>query len=139
MSKSNLKTTDSFKQTVLNELTKMAANDPLFAASFQKENKNIDDCINYVLKNVMESGINGFTDAEVFGIACHYYDEDDIGTPAEVQCKVIVNHTIELTAEEIQDAKREARETVLDEEMKRLRKQSVVTKKSENANLTFEF
>ena len=139
MSNSNKKATESFKQTILNELTKRAANDPLFAVSFQKENKNIDDCINYVLNTVQKSGINGFEDSEVFGMAAHYYDEDDIGTPEEIQCRVIVNHEIKLTAEEIQEAKKQARDQVINAEMNRLRSTKPVAKKAEEQTQTFMF
>ena len=104
-SKKGTNVSDPFRKVVLAELTQKAANDRLFAISFQKENKNIDDCISYVLNTVQKSGIQGFTDDEVFGMAAHYYDEDDIEAGKEMKCKVIVNHTVQLTPEEINKAK----------------------------------
>ena len=74
----DIKVSDPFKQVVFAELTRRAEEDSLFAKSFSKPNKNIDACISYVLNTVKQSGICGFTDDEVFGIAAHYWDEDDI-------------------------------------------------------------
>ena len=50
-----------------------ALNDELFAVSFRKPNKSIDDFIIYILNTVQKSGCNGFTDDEVYSMAVHYY------------------------------------------------------------------
>ena len=136
----DIKVSDPFRKTVLNELTRRAEIDSLFEKSFQKPNKNIDDCISYILNTVEKSGVRGFTDDEVFSMACHYYDEDDIEPGKPMKCKVIVNHTIELTEEEIKAAKKEAHDEVVNAEMNRLRASKPVTKKAEETNtLSFEF
>ena len=134
-----IKVSDPFKQIVLRELTYRAENDPLFAKSFCKEKKNIDDCITYVLNTVQNSGIHGFTDDEVFGMACHYYDEDEIEIGSSRKCKVIVNHTVQLTPEEIQKAKQEAKDKVLNDEINRLQKKTEVKKQVEATPTLFEF
>jgi len=51
--------TDQFKQTIKAYLDKRASEDELFANSYAKENKNIDECINYILSEVQKSGCNG--------------------------------------------------------------------------------
>lgn len=56
-----------------------AKNDEQFAQSYAKANKNIDECFDYVIGEVRKRGNAVYmTDAEVFGLAVHYYDEDDI-------------------------------------------------------------
>ena len=136
----DIKVSDPFKQVVLAELTRRAEKDSLFAKPFSKPNKNIDACISYVLNTVKQSGICGFTDDEVFGMASHYYDEDDIANLEPMKCKVVVNHTIQLTTEEIQAAKKEARDEVVNVEMNRLRATKPAPKKAEESNtLSFEF
>lgn len=56
-----------------------AKNDEQFAQSYAKTNKNIDECFDYVIGEVRKRGNAVYmTDAEVFGLAVHYYDEDDI-------------------------------------------------------------
>ena len=57
-----------------------------------------------------------------------------------MKCKVVVNHTIQLTVEEIQAAKKEARDEVMNAEMNRLRATKPAPKKAEESNtLSFEF
>lgn len=90
-----MKSTDQFKTTIQQYLTKRAAGDPLFAESFKKAGKNIDDCITYILNTVKKSGCNGFTDDEIYGMAVHYYDEEKIDVGKPVNSHVVVNHHVE--------------------------------------------
>lgn len=86
-----MKSTEGFKEVIQLHLTEIAKNDPLFNKSFQKESKNIDDCIKYILNTVKNSGCNGFSDDEVFNMAMHYYDEDDIKVGSEVSARIVIN------------------------------------------------
>jgi len=117
-----MRSTEAFKVTVEAKLQEMGAADPLFSANLQKEGKSIDDCITYILNCVKQSGCNGFTDDEIFGMAAHYYDEDTIDIGKPVNCDVVVNHLVELTPEEIQSLKDEAKKKVIDDELQRLSK-----------------
>jgi len=73
-----MKASNSFKQTIEAHLQEIASKDSVFAEKLQNPNKNIDDCITYILNWVKESGAYGFTDDEIFGQAIHYYDEENI-------------------------------------------------------------
>ncbi|MCD8281626.1 MAG: PcfK-like family protein [Prevotella sp.] len=95
-----MKSTEEFKRTIQTYLERYANEDTLFARNYHKENKNIDDCITYILNYVQNSGCNGFTDEEIYGQAVHYYDEDEIDAGTPVNCRIVVNHTVELTEEE---------------------------------------
>ena len=130
------KSTDQFKATILEKLTETAKSDKLFGKCFRKKNKNIDDCITYILETVQKSGCCGFTDDEVYGIAMHYYDEDEIETGKAVNYQVIVNHQVQLTAEEIAEAKKEARSHIFTEETRRLKPTTTVNKKPSNPEST---
>ena len=55
-------------------------------------------------------GCAGLSDEEVYSLAVHYYDEDNIEVGKSINCQVVVNHTIELTEEE----KAEARKKVIE-------------------------
>lgn len=124
-----MKSTESFKKTIEAKLQDMAAADPLFAVSLQKEKKSIDGCVAYILTTVQKSGCNGFTDDEIFGMAAHYYDEDDIKPGTAPNCQVVVNHVIELSDQEKKDAKEEAiRKVIADEEARMRRKAQPVNK-----------
>lgn len=68
-----MKGTDTFKLTVKNYLDNLATKDKMFAKAYIKENKNIEDCITYILTAVRSSGCKFFSDEEIFGMAIHYY------------------------------------------------------------------
>ena len=47
--------------------------------SLNKENKSLKECGQYILQEARQKGSHvAMTDDEVFGLAVHYYDEDDI-------------------------------------------------------------
>lgn len=115
---------DPFKSTISKYLEDRAAEDILFAQTLAKPAKNIDDCITYILNQVKSSGVSGFEDSEIFGMAVHYYDEDDIKPGSRINCKVVVNHTVKLTEEDIQRAKDQAFDQVVAEEKSRLQKKA---------------
>jgi hypothetical protein len=123
-----MKASKTFTQTIQDYLEKRAAEDPLFAETYKKENKTIEECCNYVMKCAQEGGCAGYADEEVFNWAVHYYDEDDIKNIKPISVKVVVNHTIELTAEEIADAKSKAVERIILEEKERMTKKAKTKK-----------
>lgn len=124
-----MKSTENFKKVISAHLEYIAANDSLFAETLKKENKNIDDCITYILNTVQKSGSNGFEDQEIFSMAIHYYDEDDLKAGPPISCQVISNHVVEITEEEKALAKKEALRIVVSTEMQRITKKT--TKKVE--------
>ena len=98
--KAENKATDYFKMTIQSYLEQRAQTDELFAPVYAKPNKNIDDCVTYILNYVQQSGICGFADDEIYSLALHYYDEDSIEVGKQINCNVVVNHAIVLTEEE---------------------------------------
>jgi len=115
-----MKGTENFKKVIEAHLLERANEDPLFQLTMQCTDKNLDDCVTYILNQVKESGANGFTDDEIFGMAVHYYDEKSIDIGAEIKMEVIVNHKVELTAEEIAEAKQKAIDDVINEQRKKM-------------------
>jgi hypothetical protein len=104
-----MKGTDSFKKAIDSHLKGLADTDSLFAETLKKPKKNIDDCITYILNQVKSSGKNGFADQEVYAMAVHYYDEDDLKPGAKTNGTVVVNHHVELTPKELAEAENKAR------------------------------
>lgn len=86
--------TDYFKLTIQNYLDARAREDELFAPRYANPKKNIDDCCTFIINQVRQSGCNGFADEEIYSMALHYYDEEDIDIGKPVSCKVVVNHKI---------------------------------------------
>ena len=115
------KVSQAFKDTIKAYLDARAEADELFAASYAKEGKSIDECCNYIVGEVQKRKVAGFTDEEVYGLAIHYYDEDDLGEIKEVNCNVVVNHVVELTEAEKEQARQEALANYRREEERKLR------------------
>ncbi|MDH5825792.1 PcfK-like family protein [Sphingobacterium faecium] len=88
-----MKASDSFTKQITEHLESIASADSLFAQAYKKANKSITECINYIFTTVHKSGCNGFADEEIYAMAIHYYDEDDIKDIKDVQCEVVVNHS----------------------------------------------
>jgi len=103
-----MKSTDTFKKTIQSYLENRAKADALFAVTFAKEGKNMDDCITYILNTVQASGCSGFADEEIFSMAVHHYDEENIKIGAVASSRVVVNHEVVLTEEEKTEARKEA-------------------------------
>ena len=126
--------TEQFTRTISEYLNLRAATDPLFAPNLAKLHKNIEDCITYILKQVQQSGCNGFEDDEIYSMAIHYYDEDDLEVGSRVACNVVVNHTIVLTEEEKAEARKQAIQQYQAQELRRLQvPRQVKTKASTNS------
>ena len=121
--KYTMKVSVSFKNAIQSYLEQRAEYDELFARSYRNPLKNIEDCITYILNYVQKSGCNGFDDDEIFGQAVHYYDEADIEIGKPIDCKVVVNHHVELTEEEKAQARRDAVKRAEDEAYAKLKQQ----------------
>lgn len=116
-----MKGTEQFKKTIKTYLDERAKADELFAVTYAKENKNLDDCITFILNQVKDSGCNGFADDEIYSLAVHYYDEDTIDIGKPIRCNVVVNHQIVLTDEEKAEARKHAIARYEDEEIRKMR------------------
>lgn len=119
-----MKATEHFKQTIKAYLDERAKNDELFAVSYAKENKNMDDCVTFILNQVKRSKCMGLTDEEVYSLAVHFFDEDDVEIGNSIACNVIVNHTVELTEEEKAKARQEALKEYQAEQLRKMQKRT---------------
>lgn len=86
---------NEFQKVILEYLENRAKTDKLFAETFKKEGKNIQDCETYILNQVKQSGRSGFADEEIFGMAVHYYDEDEINVGKSVNASIIINKPLQ--------------------------------------------
>lgn len=116
-----MKASNHFKNIIQAYLDQRAETDILFSFQYNKPEKNIDDCITYILNEVQKSQCNGFADEEIFGMAVHYYDEDDLEIGKEINARAGVNHFVELTEEEKEQARKDAIEKLHNEEYNRLK------------------
>ena len=56
-------------------------------------------------------------------MAIHFYEENEIEVGNPINCQVVVNHTVELTEEEKEQARKEAYDQFQKEEVAKLRSQ----------------
>lgn len=125
-----MQVSNEFKTIIENHLQWVAETDSLFAETLKKPAKNIKDCVNYILTEVKNSGNNGFADEEVFKMARHYYDEDDLKISKEVaNVKVVLNHHVELSEADKEEARKTAYNKVIQQEEQRLTKKKPVPNK----------
>lgn len=135
--------TDYFKLTIQNYLDARAREDELFAPRYANPKKNIDDCCTFIINQVRQSGCNGFADEEIYSMALHYYDEEDIDIGKPLQCDVRIDHVVELTEEEkaqarqaaMQRAEREAYANLMRPKKKKPATQPEPAEKVEQASL----
>lgn len=103
-----MKGSDYFQKAIKDYLDKRAAEDPQFAEKYGNEKKSIEECCKYILGEVSASGQSGFADEEIFGMAVHYYDEDDIKVQANHVQRVVSNYHVDLSEEEKAEARAKA-------------------------------
>ncbi len=61
----------------------------------------------------------------------HFWEESEIEVGNPINCKVVVNHTVELTEEEKEQARQDAINRLRDEEMAKMRRPTQSKKVSE--------
>lgn len=71
-----------FKEAIKKFLDTMAAEDPAFKEKYENPKKSVEECCKYIIQEVKkgagkESSV-AVSDEEVYGLAIHYYDEEDI-------------------------------------------------------------
>lgn len=110
-----------FENAIKEYLDARAKEDVKFAEKYSNGKKSIEECCRFILgemKKKAAGGMYGATDAEVFGLAVHYYDEEDIKVEKNVSAEVVINR--EMTEEEKQQ---------LDRRKEELRKRTAEDKK----------
>lgn len=105
---------NSAKEAIKAYLDKRAATDELFAVSYAKPKKNLDECFRYILGEARKRGAEVcMTDEEVFGLAVHYYDEDDIAVSRVPVRATVTQSKAALTVELTEEEKEKAREAAI--------------------------
>lgn len=134
------KVNQSFKMAIQSYLEKKAKEDSLFAVTYAKENKSIDECCDYIIGEARKRGGNAvaMTDDEVFGIAIHYYDEDDIKVnklPKSVRTSVS-SPKVKLTEEDEKKAREEAIKRLTEEQYASIKKKPSKRKEKDVQQMT---
>ena len=129
-----------FERAVKAFLDDKAAKDPAFAEKYKSEKKNIADCCKFIIAEVKKSckgNEAACTDEYVYGLAMHYYDEENIKVPDNApSCRVVVPGDVKLTDEDKKKAREEAMRRLKEREVqeqirKERQKQEAAEKKAE--------
>ena len=104
-----MKGTETFQKVIKDYLDKRAKDDELFASFYPNPKKSVEECCDFIINEVKKSGRQGFCDEEIFGMAVHYYNEEDIKVEKAPACTVVVN---------ISDQTKESLEKKAEEEFK---------------------
>lgn len=122
------------KEAIQSYLDERAKVDELFAVAYKKKNKSIDECCTYIMGEAKKRG-NAvcMSDDEVFGLAVHYYDEDNIKInklPASVKASASPEtKPVKLTEEDERRAREEAIKRLAEEQYVLLKKKPSRSKK----------
>lgn len=124
----------TFKEAIKSYLDERARTDELFAKSYAKENKNLDECCSYIMGEARKRGnAVAMSDTEVFGLAVHYYDEDGIKVnklPAAARAVASASsQSVKLTEEDKKKAREEAIKRLTEEQYVLLKKKPLRGKK----------
>ena len=117
--------------------------DELFAVAYKKKNKNIDECFAYIMGEALKEsspvvpGVEGcgMDNDVVYGMAVHYYDEDDIKVnklPSNVRASASTTtpaKPVKLTEEDEKQAREEAIKRLTEEQYILLKKKPSRSKK----------
>lgn len=129
-----------FEKAIKAFLDDKAAKDPAFAEKYRSEKKNIADCCKFIIAEVKKSckgNEAACTDEYIYGLAMHYYDEEDIKVPKNVPaCQVVVPGDVKLTDEDRKEARAEALKRLKEQEVreqmeKERRRQEAAEKRAE--------
>lgn len=117
--------TKNFQAVIKSYLDQYAELDTEFAVKYLAENKNIEGCCAYIISEMRKMAQNnavGATDDEVYGLAVHYYLEDDlkIDEHFEYGVSIVTNQLVELTEEEKSEARQNAVRQYQEEELQKL-------------------
>lgn len=129
-----------FERAIKAFLDDKAEKDEAFAKKYKSEKKNIADCCRFIIAEVKKSckgNEAACTDEYVYGLAMHYYDEENIKVPANApSCSVVVPGDIKLSEADRTEAREEALRRLKEQEVqeqirKERQKQETAEKKAE--------
>ena len=86
-----MKVSEGFKKAINDFIEKEKLENPDFLEATKKEDRNLEDCCNYILNTVQELGHNAMADDEVFDLVSKYFFAEKIEKPKPVAAKVEVS------------------------------------------------
>lgn len=85
-----MKGSKDFTHRIKSFLDDYSTKDKLFKKSYENPDKNITDCVSYIIGEVYRSKTNAYAQEDIFQMAIHYYDEKDIKINSAPQARIVV-------------------------------------------------
>lgn len=89
-----MKVSNNFEKAISAFIEKEKIGNPDFLEATKKEDRNIEECCNYILNKVKKLGHNAMADDEVFDIVTEYYFAQEIEKPKPIKAKVSTGPSI---------------------------------------------
>ena len=126
-----------FEEAIKKYLDQRAAEDPQFAEKYANPKKSVAECCKFIVGEAFakkENNVSCLPDAEVYGLAVHYYDEDDIKIKAvQNQRPMVYKAPAEKPAPVLTDEERKRMHDEALAEYKAKEKESIAKKAKEKA------
>lgn len=106
----------AFENVIAAYLKSEADGDPMFRAKMEAHpEKDTKAVCEYITSEVYRLGAGGYEDDEIYSMAKHFIDEDELKPQKfnHANVRAVVNHKVELTAEEKAVAKAQAKSEYL--------------------------
>ena len=90
---------NTFEKIIKDYIEKFAQGDAVFASKYEKSGKDIEGCCRYSKSEARKKAQNGcavIADAEVFGWAVHYFDEEMTAPKDSPRAEVKVTPTADM-------------------------------------------
>ena len=136
----------NFQLAIKSYLDELSLIDEQFATKYRSEEKSIEKCCAFIIsemKKLAQNNVMSATDDEVYGLALHYYLEDELDEDLQSTNNVLVvsNQFVDLTEEEKAEAKQAAIAQYQKEELSKMqsRKKKVSISKTEVQPSLFDF
>jgi hypothetical protein len=133
--------TKLFEQRIGEWLTQARKKDAAFDKKVAESKKDVKGCCNYILSEVRKAKQCGYDDDEIYGMARHYFDEEDIKDPGKQKVsRIVVTGHVDLSDEEKAEAMEAAKKQYLAELRKEaeiketIRKENVKKRKAQAEN-----
>lgn len=126
---------NEFELIIKAHLDQKAEKDSVFAEKYNtglQNGKTIETCCNFITAEVKKTKRTAFTDDEIYGIAIHYYDESSINPCTTKSNATVVTPRVELTEQELQEAKRQAFDAARESELQRIRERKQNQQRQKN-------
>jgi len=111
--------TELFQKRIKEYLDGKAANDAAFAEKYANGRKSVEECCDFIIGEVQKTKRIGFDDAEIYGLAVHYYDEEECKPNGKHSCRIVCDVAPVLTEEEkaqlAEEAKAEYKQNLIKE------------------------